>query len=163
MREKSQSAFMPALFKYLVLAVFVALLISRAAGFRASATPFDEMAGAVLQAADLAPMQEGDNQMIRRLYKLDPEEYDGVLLYHPTDVMGAEELFLVRLADASQAEAVQAAVESRLASQLNTFEGYGPDQVAMLERAVVEVRGNYVLFVSAEDPDAVRRAFEGAL
>ena len=108
-------------------------------------------------------MQEGDNQMIKRLYGLDPGSFEGVMLYYPTTNMGAEEILLVRLADPSQAAAVEEAVAQRVTTQKNSFEGYGVQQFEMLENSVTEVWPNYVLFVSAADPGAVREAFLSAL
>ena len=75
-----------------------------------------------------------------------------------------EELLIVKLSDVSQQETVRKAVEARIATQKNTFEGYGVEQFALLSNnAVVELRGNYVLFVvNAASADALR-AFLAAL
>ena len=146
--------------KWAVFAVVIVLIVRMRAGGKISETPFETMSEAVVASSDLSAQLEGDRQMIRRLYRLDPDEYDGVVLYYPVTNMGAEELLLVRLSDADQEEAVLAAVESRIAAQKDSFEGYGIEQMEMLEHAVIKSEGNYVLFVSAKDPDPVRRAFE---
>ena len=115
------------------------------------------------EAASLDPMSPGGDQMIRRLYGLDPDTFDGALLYYPSTNMGAEELLLIRLSDISQQDVVREAMEARISSQIGVFEGYAPAQVAMLEKGVVEVRGNYALLIVAEDVSSVLRAFEAAL
>ncbi len=79
------------------------------------------------------------------------------------DVPGAEELLLVRLRSTAQQDAVSAAVEARLAAQRSSFDGYGVEQMELLSRCVVEIRGNYVLFVVGADAQAVRQAFLDAL
>ena len=107
-------------------------------------------------------MQQADNQMIKRLYGLDPAAYDGICLYYPLTNMGAEELFLIKLKDISQQAEVQSAINSRLATQKKSFEGYGIEQSAMLNRSLSEVRGNYAIFVSAEDPAPMKNAFDKA-
>ena len=153
-----------AIVKYLLFIAFVAMLAARSmAGGSISAAPFDDVKQAVLSAASLDEMSQADNQMIRRLYKLDPDEYEGVLLCYPNSLMGVQEILLVKLADVSQQDTVREAIASRLQTQINTFEGYGPEQVALLERAVTEVRGNYILFVVAEDTSVVSDAFLQAL
>ena len=139
-----------------VLAVFI---FRQVAGNPESSTDFSVMQSAVTAAADLTPMQEGDNQMLRRLYGLDPQSYAGVMLYYPTTNMGADEILLVKLQDISQQDTVASAIENRVSTQLNAFQGYGAEQTAMLEKSVTEVRGNYILFVSAADPAPVRQAF----
>lgn len=149
--------------KYLLLLALAVFLLSQATGNRVSSAVFSDVEQAVSAAADLEPMTAGDNQMLRRLYGLDPESFEGVLLYVPSYTMSVEELLLVKLTDTAQQDAVREAMEARVASQIDVFSGYGPEQVAMLERAIIDVRGNYALLIVAEDPDTVRQAFAGAL
>ena len=145
--------------KVICAAVLLILIFRQFGGMRVSSTPFETMRDDVLAAADLTPMQEGDNQMIRRLYGLDPSEFEGSLLYYPATSMGAEELLVIRLSDTGQQEAAAAAVQARKEGQMGVFEGYAVEPYEMLEKSVIEVRGNYILFVSAADPEAVRKAF----
>ena len=70
----------------------------------------------------------------------------------------------MKLREVSQQETVRQAVEARIATQKNTFEGYGVEQFALLsDHAVVEVRGNYVFFVVNAQSAAARDAFLKAL
>ena len=145
--------------KWVLIVLLAVVLIRQTAGNRASGTPFEDMAAAIRQNVDLEPMSEGDNQMLKRLYGLDGADLDGVMLYYPASSMGAEELLLVKLEDPSQQEIVKGAMESRRGEQLSNFDGYGAEQTAMLENSVIEVKNNYALFVSAQDPAKVREAF----
>ena len=77
--------------------------------------------------------------------------------------MGAEELLLIQLKDTAQQQAIKDAIAARLDTQKKNFDGYGVDQYDMLENSIVEVQGNYILFISASDPAPVRKAFQGAL
>lgn len=146
--------------KWVLIVTLAVILISGRLSNRISSTDFGTMAQAVTGAVDLTPMQEADNQMLKRLYGLDGASYDGILLYYPTTNMGAEELLLVKMKDTSQAAEVQAAMENRLATQKKSFDGYGAEQTAILEKSIIKVRGNYALFISAADPAAVRQAFD---
>ena len=130
---------------------------------KASETPFDLMMSAVTASADLGNTNEGDNQMIRRLYGFDPSSFGGVALYCPKTNMGAEELLLVRLADESQEPAVLDAINRRLETQLASFNGYGVDQTEMLENSVTVSEGGYCLFYSGNNPQKVRSALREAL
>lgn len=148
--------------KWLSVVLVVLFLSAMLAQGKESQTEFSVMSEAVTAAADLTPMQQADNQMIKRLYGLDPADYDGLLLYYPTTNMGAEELLLVKLKDTAQQETVAAAIAARLATQKSSFDGYGVDQYAMLEKSVTELQGNYVLLIVAADTAPVRQAFLGA-
>lgn len=144
----------------LVVLVFLYFLLAQG---RESGTDFQVMTDTVTAQLDMTTMQQADNQMLKRLYGLDGNDFEGAMLYCPTTNMGAEELLIIKLSDLSQQDAVKAAIEDRIETQKNSFEGYGIDQYDMLERSVVEIQGNYILFVSAADPTAARQAFLGAL
>ena len=59
---------------------------------------------------------------------------------------------------------VRAAMEKRLQTQKNTFEGYGVEQYDLLSNySVVEVRGNFALFVVNKGYLDAHKAFLGAL
>ena len=119
---------------------------------------------AVTAQIEMGNMLEGDNQMIKRFYGLDPAVFDECVLYYPTTNMQAEELLIIKLADPAQAESVEAAIEARLETQKASFDGYGIEQYDMLtNNAVVEVRGNFVLFVVNAASAQAREAFLGAL
>ena len=78
--------------------------------------------------------------------------------------MGAEELLIVKLSDMSQQDSVRAAAEKRLATQKTSFEGYGVEQFDLLtNHSILEVRGNYILFVVHNSCDDALKAFLKAL
>ena len=133
------------------------------AGEKESAAAFDEVKSAVFSQADLSAMKEADEQMVKRLYGLNPADYEGFSLYYPSTNMGAEELLLVKLRDTSQMEDLKAAAENRVAAQKNSFEGYGVSQTELLSNSVLDARGNYLLLAVAENAEALRRAFLQAL
>ena len=160
---KSTKIILLEVLKWLFVAALCVFLYFMLSSKRESRAAFSDVQEAVISAADLTPMAEGDNQTFKRLYGLSASDYENVLLYYPTTNMGAEELLLIQLKDLSQQQAVKDAIESRLDTQKKSFDGYGVDQYAMLEKAVVEVQGNYILLVVANDPAPVRKAFLGAL
>jgi len=112
----------------------------------------------------MSNMAQAENQMIKRLYGLDPTAFEACSLYYPTTNMGAEEILIVKLADMSQQETVRAAAKKRLATQKTTFEGYGVEQFDLLtNHSILEVRGNYILFVVSKNCTEARAAFLDAL
>ena len=160
---KSTKIILLEVLKWLFVAALCVFLYFMLSANRESRAAFSDVQEAVISAADLTPMAEGDNQTFKRLYGLSASDYENVLLYYPTTNSGAEELLLIQLKDLSQQQAVKDAIESRLDTQKKSFDGYGVDQYAMLEKAVVEVQGNYIILVVANDPAPVRKAFLGAL
>ena len=163
MKTKGSLALPMAILKWLAAAALLVFVIMLSAGNAESAADFQTVADAVAAAADDTNMQPADNQMIRRLYGLDPAEYEGVFCLYPTTNMGAEEVFVIKLTSLDQQQAVVDAVTARRDGQRTAFDGYGVEQCAMLDKSVIEVRGNFILFISAEDTAPVTAAFLGAL
>ena len=152
------------LIRWVIVAVAVVSLMIMFGGNTVSNAEPADVEAAVTAEIDMTNMLSGDNKMIKRFYGLDPAQFEACILYYPTTNMMAEELLIVKLSDMSQQEMVRAAVEARIATQKTTFEGYGVEQFEMLSNnAVVEVRGNYILFVVNADSAAAREAFLGAI
>ena len=150
--------------RWVVVLVAVISLISMFGGNTVSTADPADVEATVMAQIDMTNMLQGDNKMIKRFYGLDPAAFDECILYYPTTNMMAEELLIVKLSDVSQQETVRAAVEARIATQKNTFEGYGVEQFEMLSNnAVVEVRGNYVLFVVNANSAGAQKAFLDAI
>ena len=148
------------------VAVVVALIsmMIMFGGNSVSAADPREVADAVIETIDMENMLEADNQLIKRFYGLDPAAYEGCILYYPNTNMMAEEVLIVKLSDLSQQQAVREAIEARIQTQKNTFEGYGVEQFDMLtNNCVVEVRGNYILFVVNPSSADARKAFLKAI
>lgn len=141
--------------------VYLAMLFG---GNPISNADFSDVRAAVMDTVDTANMKEAENRMVKRLYGLDPSSFEECTLYYPATNMGAEELLLVKLADTSQQETVADAVEKRLQTQRNTFEGYGVEQFDLLtNHYVLQVQGNYALFVVGEFSTDAQKAFLDAL
>lgn len=123
-----------------------------------------EVAEAVVETIDMENMLEADNQLIKRFYGLDPANFEGCILYYPTTNMMAEEVLIVKLKDMSQQAQVRAAIEKRIETQKTTFEGYGVEQFELLtNNAVIEVRGNFILFIVNADSAEAQKAFLKAI
>jgi hypothetical protein len=149
--------------KWALAIVLIVFLVFRAAETGDSRTPFAQVLSAVTKTTDMSKMNEGDRQMLRRIYGLNPTDYQEIRFYYPATNMAAEELFLVKLSDKSQRKTVMDVLQKRIQSQISAFSGYGTTQTAMLKKAVIDERGNYVLMIVAEHPEKVKAAFEQAL
>ena len=123
-----------------------------------------EVEEAVIAQLDMSAMVKADNQMVKRLYGLDPAAFESCILYYPNTNMMAEELLILKLSDTAQQQSVRAAIEARVETQKTTFDGYGVEQYALLtDNCIIDIRGNFVLFVVNADCDAAQKAFAGAL
>ena len=150
--------------RWLCVALVVALIVVHSLKNRVSSADPAAVTAAVTAVISTENMQEADAQMVKRLYGINPADYESCTLYYPTTNMGADELLIVKLKDVSQQEALSAAADARLQTQKTAFDGYGAEQFALLsDHAVIEPRGNYFLFVVSANADAAAAAFRAAL
>ena len=153
-----------AVLRWAAAALALALIISLCAGSDTSSADQAQVAEAVLAELDLTQMQQADNQMVKRLYGLSPSDYEGLTLWYPITNMEAQEVLVIKLADPAQADAIRAAVEKRLETQKKSFDGYGIEQYDLLtNHSILEVQGNFVLFVVNENAEKALAAFLAAL
>ncbi len=160
---KSKGIFLE-LGRWMCAALAVVLLIGMFGGNAVSDAKAEDVAQAVTETLDMENLLLADNQMIKRFYGLDPASFESCILYYPVSNMMAEEILIVKLSDLSQQEAVRAAMEARVDTQKNTFEGYGVEQYEMLSKnTVILIKGNYALLAVNKDSAKAEKAFLDAL
>ena len=146
----------------MVFALLVFIIVLQR-GDKTSTADIGDVATAVTAQLDLSNVQEGTNSDLKKYYGLSASDYEGVVYYAPVSNMDAEELLIIKLKDTSQADTVESAIQSRLETQKNTFDGYGVEQYNLLEKSVLDVKGNYILYVVHADASKADQAFKNSL
>ncbi len=149
--------------KYILIMLLTIFVMSLLSGGEISNAKMESVAKRVTKAIDTEELSEADNRMVKRLYGINANDYENVVLYVSDSNMEVEELLIVKLKDTSQSEAVEAAIDTRLNTQLESFEGYGPEQCKLLKDHVLDVRGNYILYVVDKKAKAADKAFQKSL
>lgn len=143
----------------LVILGYVVLLVMGQGGD----APMEKVKKNVMAAFKAEGIKEAGTQDFKRYYGLNANDYEDVVLYLPGDVMGAEELLIVKVKDESQTEAVESAARERLDTQTESFEGYGAEQTKLLKSAVLDRRGSFVVMIVGKDADKAYSAFKKSL
>ena len=120
---------------------------------------FGKLQADVEKAMDLSDMKQGDARMLRRFYDLNAGELAHWVLYTASDKMAVEELLLVECTSPEQAEQVLEAARNRKETQVKNFEGYGPEQVQLLNGCVIRRDGSYVLFAVSDRVSDIKKAY----
>ena len=145
--------------RYGMLMLLVVFIVALLGADKTSETKIETVEKAVEKEVPITGIHSVQSQMVKRLYGLNVNDYEGVVLYISDSNMGAEELLIVKLADTSQAEAVESAVQTRIENQENSFEGYGVEQYQLLQEHVLDVEGNYVFFMVHKEAQKAQKAF----
>ncbi len=117
----------------------------------------------VEQTVKTEKMEKTTDRYFKKYYGLNAADYDSVLYYAPVSNMDAEELLVIKLKNSNQAEAVTDAILKRQSDKEQSFEGYAPEQYALAQDYILDVQGNYILFVVDPKAEEIDNAFAGAL
>lgn len=138
-------------FKWLTviaLLVYVVLLLIYLSG---STRSFADVAEGVEAGLPAERLERQNEQALKRFYRLNSADYDGAALYLSRDSISAEEVLLLEVKNDRQIRDVQDAIQERIDSRKESFAAIAPEQVDVLEKSQVFVRGRFVFFAASED------------
>jgi len=151
------------IFSILLVMLLLVIILLSLSGVRGSSKTMEEVSAPVIRAFDNDRVRLREGRILKKYYDLNPGDYEEVVLYFPLTNMDPQELLIIRLQDPSQAEDVVSAMKRRQETQTGIFEGYAPEQLALCEQAIIDVQGNYVLYVVHEDAELIDRIFRESL
>lgn len=128
-----------------------------------SGTSAAEMAAALLEVTDVSALHECKNAEFKREFQLNPNDYDGVVYYSSDSIMEVRELLVVRLVSDGQAEPLMECIRSRAEEKIALFDGYAPEQEALLDAYVLENNRGLVVFAVCDEPETVLQTFKDNL
>ena len=103
------------------------------------------------------------DMVVKERFGLEANAFNALVYYGPNSNMDAAEMLLVDMKDTNQKEAVTDAIQKRIDYQKICFEGYGVDQMELINQAKTIVYGHYVLFIVSKDSQPARDAFSEAV
>lgn len=150
-------------FKYLMVVLLVAYVVFLIAREGNDSVSVDAIDKNIMKVTNTEGLSKGNTQDLKKYYGLNADDYAGAVLYIPDDVMSVNEILVIKVKDKSQVESVEQAIEERLETQKNNFEGYGVEQTKLINSAVVETKGYYVLVAVSKDADKIDGAFKESI
>ncbi|MBN9647033.1 DUF4358 domain-containing protein [Terrisporobacter glycolicus] len=119
----------------------------------------DQIETEMKQEVKFDKMKKGDSKSLKRFYKLNANDYDGVILYTPQSTMDVNEVLMVKVKDESQIQSLEDSIDSRVNYQLESFSGYGPEQCALVDNYELKSKGNFVFFAISENAQQIKEVF----
>lgn len=108
-------------------------------------------------------IEEMKDKDLRRYYGIESKDCEGYFYYKAESPMAVDELLVLKTKNAQDAGRFEEAVNNRLDSQIESFEGYGVTQTAQLEKAYAQSEGIYVIYMAGDQADDWKSAFESAI
>nr|MBQ6242888.1 DUF4358 domain-containing protein [Lachnospiraceae bacterium] len=107
------------------------------------------------EAGLLEQMTKASDLTVKRNLGLDYEELGDFVYYSSPDFMEVRELLIIKTENDAIRQEAERIVRNRVEERRNVFESYGPEQFAMLGRAEIYVKDDYLVFIVADDPAAI--------
>ena len=121
--------------------------------------PFDELNKYIISNCNIEGMSKADDLKIKELYNINIDEYEGCTVYIANDTMDVREIFLLKTNTNEQMENVKNSVIKRKEKQYSIFEGYGIEQIKLINDSFLYNEGKYILFIISPDSQYIGNIF----
>lgn len=152
---------------YLILTLLLIFSIAGCSGQQTSETDMslDDMIGVIQlsqqELPELTHITHEDVDFTTWLsdyYFMQPEQVaDGVICY--ADGVEASEIAVLVMADEKNCKEAEEALKEYIQNRAGVFEGYAPQQAAMVKAGIVVVNGRYIALLICPEPQTAEKAF----
>lgn len=147
-----------------ILMIIIALISSFVIGCTSEINkPISDIESNILSNCNLEAMQKGDGKSLRRFYGINPNDLEEFVIYTPKSNMDVDEMLLVKVKNLDQIESIEDSIDSRVNKQIENFNGYGAEQVALLENYEIKIKDKYVFYAVSNDAEKIKDTFKESL
>ena len=93
------------------------------------------------------------------ILKIFGTSFENCVYYKASDIMDVRELLIIKTSSDEEMEAAEKAIDLRLNTQLDNFEGYGAEQVFLLNQSICEKCGQYIFYAVGNEAQSWRNSF----
>lgn len=140
----------------ILLVVYLTLLYT---ADNAKNIPIEQITASMESDETITSLNKEERTDLKHYYQVDERDIDGYFFYKAASPMAVEEICIMKAKNSGQAATLLESAQPHLSSQKNVFEGYGTDQMALLNNALVGKKGNYVYYMCGADAASWRSAF----
>ncbi|MDD4376764.1 MAG: DUF4358 domain-containing protein [Eubacteriales bacterium] len=149
--------------KIIFIVILIAFLALVYANGNAKNVPMSEISKALISKTDISKMEKCKNKDLTQFIGINYKNYDSYIYYKGKEALSVEELLIVKANNKEDLNSVRDAVESRIDSQISTFEGYGPKQVSQLNNNIIKVKGQYLFYCVSDTPEVYEGVFKDVI
>ena len=114
----------------------------------------------IKKTVDVSNMDIGDSEKLEKLYDIDVEDLEDFVLYIPSTNIEANEIAILKVKDTNKIDDIKYKISARVEKQATNFKDYLPDEYFLIEKYVLKMKDNYILFVISEDAEIIEDIFD---
>lgn len=150
--------------KKIVFVIILAAFLSAVyANGSAKDVPVTDIESRLTAETAMKDMAKGSDRSLMQFLGLDCQQFDSYIYYKGTEALSVDEVLIIKGHPNQDMSAVKDAVDSRIESQIKTYEGYGPKQVALLKNAIIVTKGDFLFYSVGEAAEKCKEVFEDAI
>lgn len=144
----------------ILLVIFIFTLSSQK---NTSSKTVSEIYKALSESTDFSMLKKCDSLKFKEETALSAEDYTEVLYYASSSVMEVREVIIIKLQNKNQLENTKNALLKRAEEKGKLFEGYAPEQAALLKNYVLEEKAGILVFAVCNNREKLISAFKSAV
>lgn len=146
----------------LLLAVLLVMGLTACGGEKETVKDVDLTALYESMEGSLPQMLVLDKDLMMNFLGIEAEGYTQVVAAICMEGLRADEIWLVEAADEASLAAAQKLAENRLAAKAEETVDYNPEQYAVVEKAELFTKGNYLILLVSPDVESLKATVEEA-
>ncbi len=143
-----------------ILVIFIGIL---SADETASDKSVKEVAGAVIAEIDIKGLTKQSDMQIKKELSLSAKEYEGIYFIKSDEIMDVREIIIIKLKDNQSSDEAKEKIEKRIKEKQTLFEGYAPEQSAMLQNYVLKQKAGFIFYCVLKENETAVAAFNKTL
>ena len=102
-------------------------------------------------------VEVGDKKRLSNLYYINENEVEDFVSYTPRTNMDVEEVLVLKVNENKNVSEIKEKINKRLQKQGESFKNYRPEKYKVIEDAILEQEGQYLIFIVSENSSAVKK------
>ena len=143
-----------------VLVLFIGILSAKET---ASDKTVKEVAGAVISEVDIKGLEKQSELQIKKELSLSADAYDGIYYVKSDEIMDVREILIIKLKDNQSSDEAVQKIEKRIKEKQTLFEGYAPEQSAMLQNYVLRQKAGFIFYCVLKENETAVSVFNKTL
>lgn len=140
-----------------LLVIFVVTLSSQKAQSEKTA---QEIFDGVCSVVDVSALSKCNDKKIEEKCGYSAQNFSSAIYYASDYIMEVREILVLKPNDASLCDEIIAVLEEKTQEKKTLFEGYAPEESALISNYVLEEKGGIIIYAVCDDPQAVKDTFK---
>lgn len=104
-------------------------------------------------------LEKGNQKALRRLYGISQDDLEEFALYIPKSNMDVDEILILKVKNKEKIYDIEEKIEDRVERQIKNFDGYGREQVGLLNDYEIKIKDKYILFSVSDKSEDIKELF----